>query len=156
MSEKTLKQFAERYRLKLRRDECGDYFVGGRCGQVYEYAPGRLAILFLGDTKRQWHAAKKKLAAAGLGLMQDADTEGTASFDPADVEQCRVAIQVIRAKRRRVMSPAGLTQLQTAREKAARNRQNHCNRGVSGGDFGRRTLRRPPSPSEENRDESTH
>ncbi len=22
------------YRLKLRRDECGDYFVGGRCGQV--------------------------------------------------------------------------------------------------------------------------
>ena len=135
MSEKTLKQFAERHRLKLRRDECCDYFVGGRCGQVYEYAPGRLAILFLGDTKRQWRWAKKKLTAAGFGLMQDVDTEGTANFDPADDEQCRVAIQVVRIKKRRVMSPAGLANLQAAREKAARNRQSHCNRGGSGADF---------------------
>ena len=84
MSDLSLKQFAERYRLKLRRDECGDFDMVGKCGQVYVYAPGRLAILFLGNTKRQWHAAKKKLAAAGFELMQDCDTEGSASFDPAD------------------------------------------------------------------------
>ncbi len=144
-----LKQFADRHRLKLRLDECGDDFVGGKCGQVYVYNPERLAILFMGDTKRQWHAAKKKLVTAGLGLMQDADTEGTASFDPADAEQCRAAIQVIRAKRRRVMSPAGLAQLQTAREKAARNRQNHCNRGVSGADFEPLDTRTPSKPIEE-------
>ena len=135
-SDQLLKQFADRYRLKLRRDEYRDYFVGGKRGQVYEYAPGRLAVLFLGNTKRQWHAAKKKLAAAGFELMQDCDTEGTASFDLTDAEQCQVAIRVVKAKTRRVMSPAGLANLQAAREKAARNRQNHCNRGVSGVDSG--------------------
>ncbi len=139
-SDMSLKQFSERYRLKLRRDECGGLFVGGKLGLVYEYNPERLAILFRGDTKRQWHAAKKKLAAAGFQMMQDCDTEGTATFDPADAEQCQVAIQVVKAKTRRVMSPAGLAQLQTAREKAARNRQIDCNRGVSGADLA------PPDP----------
>ena len=136
-SDSSLKSFSERYRLKLRRDECGDYFVGGKSGQVYEYRSGRLAVLFRGDTKRQWHAAKKKLAAAGFGLMQDADTEGTASFDPTDADQCRVAIQVIRAKTRRVLTPAQRAQLGAATEKAAlaRNRQTHRARGVSGADF---------------------
>ncbi len=134
MRDMSLKQFSENHRLKLRRDEYLDYFVGGKRGQIYEHAPDRLAILFLGNTKRQWHAAKKKLAAAGFELLQDADTEGTASFDLADAEQCQVAIRVVKAKTRRVMSPAGLAHLHAAREKAARNRQNHCNRGVSGVD----------------------
>ena len=142
MNDMSLKQFSELYRLKLRRDECGDFFVGGKSGQVYEYAPGRLAVLFLGDTKRQWNAAKKKLAAAGFELTQDCDTEGTASFDPEDADQCRVAIQVVKAKPRRVLTPAQRAQLRAATEKAAlaRNRQNHRARGVSGGDLG------PPDP----------
>ncbi len=144
-----LKQFSDRHRLELRRDECGDYFVGGKSGQVYEYNPERLAVLFLGDSKRQWNAAKKKLAAAGFKLMQAADTEGTATFDPTDADQCRVAMQVIRAKRRRVMSPAGLAQLQTAREKAARHRQNDCNRGVSEADLGPPDPQTTPRSSEE-------
>ncbi len=137
-----LKQFAELHRLKLRRDECGDYFVGGKLGQVYEYNPERLAILFMGESKRQWNVAKKKLAAAGFELMQDCAEEGTSSFDPADAEQCRVAIQVIRAKPRRVLTPAQRAQLRTATEKAAlaRNRQNHRARGVSEADLG------PPDP----------
>ncbi len=137
MSDLSLKQFAERYRLKLRRDEYGDYFVGGKSGQVYEHVPGRLAVLLLGGTKRQWHATKKKLTAAGFQLMQDCDTEGTASFDPADDDQCRVAIQVVKAKPRRVLTPAQRAQLRAATEKAAlaRNRRNHRARGVSGADF---------------------
>ena len=139
-SDKSLQLFADRHRLTMRRDECGDYYVGGKSGQVYEYNPERLAVLFLGDTIRQWNGAKKKLAAAGFELMQDCDTEGTASFDPEDADQWQVAIQVIQAKQRRVMSPTGLAQLQTAREKAAGNRQNHCNRGVSGAKLG------PPDP----------
>ena len=152
MSDLSLKQFAERCRLKLRRDECGDYFVGGKLGQVYEYNPERLAVLLLGDSKRQWHEAKKKLAAAGFELLQDCDTEGTASFDPADDEQGRVAIQVIRAKRRRVLTPAQRAQLRAATEKAAlaRNRQNHRARGVSGGDFEPLEPQTTPRASQEN------
>ena len=143
-----LKQFSKRHRLKLRRDECGDYFIGGKWGQVYEYDPERLAVLFLGDTKRLWHAAKKKLTAARFRLMQDCDTEGTATFDPADTEQCRLAIQVIRAKPRRVLTPAQRAQLRAATEKAAlaRNRKKHRTRGVSGGDFGPKATRTTSKP----------
>ena len=142
-----LQKFAERFRLKERRDECHDFFVGGKSGQLYEYNPERLAVLFMGDTKRQWNDAKKKLAAAGFELMQDCDEEGSASFDPEDADQCQVAIQVIQAKKRRVLTPTGLAQLQTAREMAARNRQNDCNRGVSGADLGPKDTRTTPRSS---------
>jgi len=151
-NDEPLKHFADRYRLKLRRDKCGDFFVGGKLGQVYEYNPKRLAILFLGNTIRQWNAAQKKMAAAGFELMQDADEEGTASFGLADDEQCRVAIQVIRAKRRRVLTSAQRAQLRTATEKAAlvRIRKKHRARGVSRADFGPLDTRTTPRSSKEN------
>ncbi len=118
----TLLEFAERDRLKVRRDEYKDLFIPGKFGQVYEYESGRLAILFLGRSKRQWHAARKRLVAAGFQTMQDADTEGSALFDPDNTEQCRVAIRVLRVKPRRIPSATQLEHLLVAREKAARSR----------------------------------
>ena len=132
----TLLKFGERDRLKVRRDY-RDLFIPGKFGQVYGYESGRLAILFLGRSKRHWHAARKKLVAAGFQTMQDADTEGSALFDPGNTEQCRVAIRVIRAKSRRIPSAAQLEHLRVAREKAAlsRNRKKVCARGGLGEDF---------------------
>jgi len=146
-----LKQFSDRHRLKLCRDECGDFFVGGKLGQVYEYNPERLAILFLGESKRLWNAARKKMAAVGFELMQDCDTEGSSSFDPTDDAQCQVAIQVIRPKRRRVLTPAQRAQLRAATEKAAlaRNRKKHRARGVSEGDFASKDTRTNLGSSQE-------
>ena len=159
----TLRSFAELYRLKLSRDECGDLYIPGRCGQLYEYAPGRLAVLFLGATPRQWNAARKKLEAAGFEITHDADTEGIALFDPTDAEQCRVAIQVVKAKPRRVLSPAQHEQLQAATAKAvvSRNRKTVRASEVSGADSQppgsgttlgpsreglRKTTKQPPAP----------
>ena len=151
-AEMSLGLFAERYSLKLRRDECGDVFVGGKSGQVYEYNPARLAVLFLGKTKRNWNAAKKRLAAAGFELKQDCDTEGTATFDPTDAEQCQIAVQVVKAKLRRVLTTAQQTQLRAATEKAAlaRNRQNHRARGVSGANLRSPDPQTTPRASQEN------
>ena len=63
--------------------------------------------------------------------MQDADSEGSALFDPGNTEQCHMAIRVIRAKSRRILSAAQQEHLQAAREKAAvsRNRQKVYARG---------------------------
>ena len=131
VADQTLREFAERYRLKLRRDECGGLFVSGKRGQVYEYGPGQLAAMFLSDSRRQWSAARKKLAESGFRIMQDAATEGSALFDPDNTDQCRMAIRVIRAKPRRILSAAQQEHLQAAREKAAvsRNRQKVYARG---------------------------
>ena len=142
-SRDTLQNFAERYRLKVKRDECGDLFIPGRLGQIYEYGSGRLAVLFLSDSKRQWNAVRKKLAAAGFQILQDAETEGSAIFDRAHDRQCNLAIQVIRAKKRRVVSAAQREQLRAAREKTAvsRNRESVWARRGSGADFPSRALR---------------
>jgi hypothetical protein len=47
---------------------------------------------------------EKELVAAGLTLLQDCDTEGTASFDPKNPEQARPAIRVAGVKQRRRIS----------------------------------------------------
>jgi len=33
----TVNEFAEKRRLKMRRDECGESIIPGRQGQIYEY-----------------------------------------------------------------------------------------------------------------------
>lgn len=56
----TIQQFAEEYRLRVRRDECGDPIIPGRRGQLY-FVDGQLCLMALDRTisaRRTW---------AGLG-----------------------------------------------------------------------------------------
>jgi hypothetical protein len=96
--------FAEKYRLRTKRDECGELIIPGGLGQIYEYGPGQLGCMVLGKSACYWNAARRKLVAAGFQVIQDGDTEGTGLFDPEDANQVKVATQVVRAKRKRVLS----------------------------------------------------
>ena len=129
--EATIREFAEHQHLKLRQDECGDLFIPGKFGQVFQYDSDRLAVMFLGSTKRKWNAFRRKLEAAAFEVMQDVGTEGSALFDPSNPKQCRIAIRIIRAKPRRILSAAQREQLRAARKKAAvsRNRESVWARG---------------------------
>jgi hypothetical protein len=57
----------------LRRDECGDWAVFGRNGHVYA-APGGFQMMIGCVSKREWSAAKKRLAFGKV--TQDGDAEG--------------------------------------------------------------------------------
>jgi hypothetical protein len=96
--------FAEKYRLKTKRDECGERIMPGRVGQIYEYGAGRFGCMVMASSARYWNAARRKLVTAGCQVIQNGDTEGTALFDPEDANQVKVATQVVRAKRKRVLS----------------------------------------------------
>ena len=100
----TLGEFAERQRLRIRRDEDGSYHIPGRAGQLFEYDGQRLAVMYLDGTPRAWGNRKRACLAVGMELHQDGDAEGTLLFDPENDAQAELGIQVAGVGRRRVLS----------------------------------------------------
>jgi hypothetical protein len=112
----TLKTFAEQNRLVIQKDECGDFFAPGRLGEIYTYDAerGLMAVTVLGGGSRHWNKARKTLKAAKCIIVQNGDTEGTATFDPGNPEQTKVVLDVIKVRRKRKSSPKQLANLALA------------------------------------------
>jgi hypothetical protein len=124
----TLKDFAERYRLRLAKDECDDLVVWGRPDKtnIFEHAVdgSSFGVMFITDGRRPprtglWRKFQSACLAAGMTPLQVGDAEGTFLFDPEDDAQARVAIKAARAKIRRLLTPeqaaAGAARLAAAR-----------------------------------------
>src|SRR5688572_16280353 len=94
-----------RYSLRVRRDEDGSPVVFGRFGQLYEYASGRLGCMVVHATSRRWAYARRACLSANMTLVQNGDSEGALTFDPENAAQAHLAIRVVRAKRRKSISP---------------------------------------------------
>ncbi len=119
-------QFAETYRVRTRRDECGETIVCGKLWkaqpkphrmyghQIYDHGEGRfgLILMFAVDDGKEiggsgksarWNNAKKKLLAAGFTLKQDGDAEGVCLFDPNNKAQSALALKLARVRFRRTV-----------------------------------------------------
>jgi hypothetical protein len=113
----TIQRFAEEHRLKVSQDECGDAIVRGRKGHLY---------VDNGLVCAMWTSApvmmRSRLAKLGGRLWQgdissDARGKGVqdASVRGIRPEAYKLAIQLVGAKPRRVMSPAQRAALEKAR-----------------------------------------
>ena len=111
-----LQQFAHRYKLKIRLDECRDEVIAGRKGHIYYHDDEYLGMVFIPDNTKSWGYAKKKCELLGMIVWQDGDCEGCVLFNPNDIKQSRLAISLVKAKKKGVASPAKLESLQKARE----------------------------------------
>ncbi len=100
-----VRQFADTYRVRARRDECGELILPGRIGHVYEHGPGRFGVYLSCASARAWSAAKRTLTAGGFTIRQNGDMEGTALFDPDNAHQARLALEIARIRKRRVLTP---------------------------------------------------
>jgi hypothetical protein len=102
-----LTDFAERHRLRIKRDQDRTWIIPGRFGHLWEDGD-RMAVTVFGEhaTPRGWGNRRRACLAAGMECVQDGDAEGTLTFDPSDAEQAQAAIRAVGAKRRRTMSPA--------------------------------------------------
>jgi hypothetical protein len=107
-----LRTLAAASRLRVRPDDEGWPIIPGRLGQI-EYHDGRNRAVF--TDRPRLHA--KLWAIPGVRRHQTGDREMRALFPPEALE---LVAGVIRARRRsvRVMTPARLASLATAREKA--------------------------------------
>jgi hypothetical protein len=111
--------FAERYRLKLRREpgrDPGDstQIIAGRLGHIYEYDTVVFGVMFIPSgaiRPRLWHSSREKGLAAGMTLLQDGDWEGTLLFDPHDGNQAKLAIKIAGIQPSRNSSAAELMNL---------------------------------------------
>src|SRR5437868_4643956 len=94
------------YRVATRRDVDGTDIIGGKLGHIYEHSDQQLALLFmpLAPRARLWRLTKAKGTAAGMSLRQNAESEGTLLFDGGSPEQARLAISLVRARPKRVLT----------------------------------------------------
>ena len=110
-----LAEFADENRLHLRRDECDEQIIPGRQGQIYRYDDGSLGVMFMPPKTKQepwgrwqpkrWTYYKKLAAKLGMIRIQNGDSEGCHTFDPANREEVRLALRIAGIKRKRLMSP---------------------------------------------------
>jgi hypothetical protein len=141
-----LEDFAAKYHVKTRRDECAETIIPGKLWkqqskasridghQIYEHKGGQfgLLLMFPGDSGEEiggsgksakWGNACKKLIAAGFTIRQNGDAEGTALFNPEDKAQAKLALKLAGIKTRRQLSPerkaALASQLAAARVRRA-------------------------------------
>ncbi len=107
----TLEQFAETYHVRTKRDSLNDTIIPGfqfctdmpkrqeyRSHIFDGFSDGRLGLCLLFTTRKRWTYARQKLLAAGFTIKQNADTEGTALFDPENSHQAKLALRLARIK----------------------------------------------------------
>ncbi len=104
--DKNIIAFAEKYRLRVRRDECGDPIVPGRFGTISEYGEDVFALIFLADANDKdrdniLRSRIRRALAAGLQPSQVGDYEAVLLFEGNDQAQVRAAMKLAGIKRRR-------------------------------------------------------
>jgi hypothetical protein len=112
----TIKRFADEYKLKISRDDCGDAIIRGKHGHIYVDA-GMVCAMWADAAPMN----KSRLVKLGGTFWQgdiSADAKGRRLQD-AWVRGIRpdayeLAIRLVGAKRRRVMSPAQRAALERA------------------------------------------
>lgn len=102
-----LAQFAERKRLRIKRDEVGELMIPGRIGHLYEHDCGVFGLMLVspnGDDPKLDNTLRsrmRKALAEGLKLHQEGDYESTFTFNPDNTQHAQLAIRLVGAKRKR-------------------------------------------------------
>jgi hypothetical protein len=102
-----IRRFAEKHGLRVKRDDCGEFFTPCKRGMIYEHGSGWFGAMVIGRSARAraWTSVRRRLLAAGFTLHQDGDSEGSLLFNVGNEAQCREAIRVMGARRRRRYAP---------------------------------------------------
>lgn len=123
MTIQTIEQFAETYRVKPRKDSCGEVIIPGKPrktkwtedkSHIYENGDNQSGRQFglcltnplpYPEAKAKYTYAKVRLLAAGFIQGQDGDSEGTFLFDPSNPVHAKLAIREAGIKIARTLSP---------------------------------------------------
>ena len=108
-------KFAEKNRMKVTHDECGDAIIAGRQGQLYPFTESEMGVMFLPPKNTEdswgrwcpklWGNFKRAAALIGMVLTQDGDSEGCLAFDPQNAEQVKLAVKIAKVRIRKKLSP---------------------------------------------------
>ena len=133
--DKIIIAFAEKYRLRVHRDECGDVVVVGKLGQLYQYDDGLVSLVLMspnGDDPKLDNTLRSRMRKAlreGLELHQRGDYESTFVFNCENRAQARLAIRLVGIKRRRRQTGKGKPFVSERVKELAQIRLNHAGEG---------------------------
>jgi hypothetical protein len=123
-----LANFAEKNRLKLKRDDRGDTIIVGRQGHLYEYSATELGVMFMPPRTQSepwgrwcpkaWGNFRRAAVAAGMTLRLNGDSEGCLSFDPDNNEQAKLAIKIAQVRPKRQRAPEQVAKFVAATQAA--------------------------------------
>jgi len=99
--------FAEKNRLKVKKDDCGEAIIPGKYGHIYEYGSGKLGVCIMSNSGNafRWNRTRAAFTAAGMDITQNGDHEGCATFDPENATQAKTAMLRAKVRTRRQVSP---------------------------------------------------
>jgi hypothetical protein len=126
----SIQEFVKKYRLRTTFDDCKEVIIPCKRGQIYDAGGGRLAVLVEGVSARGWHTVRRMLQAAKFELRQNGDCEGTLEFDPEDPKQAKLAMKVMRARRKRQLSGAQKAELTRRLPIASKSRRPTAQEGA--------------------------
>jgi hypothetical protein len=118
----TIEKFADQYRLRIVRYECGDRIIPGKRGHLY-VAGNELCLMVIDGTpaiRSHWDALGGRLWMGDISLnatgrrVQDVKVEGI------PIENARTAIKMVRARQKRVLSADAL---EASRERMLKARE---------------------------------
>ena len=131
----TIIYLASKYRLRVRRDECGDPIVVGKLGQLYQHDDGLIGLLLMcpnGDDPgldNTVRARMRKALREGLELRQQGDSECSFVFDTENKQHTMLAIQLTGCKRKRRQTGKGRPFTCERVKEFAQIRLNHAGEG---------------------------
>ncbi len=103
----SIQHFANRHRLRAKRDEVRALIIPGRLGHLYEHDCGAFGLILMspnGDDPRLDSTLRSRMRRAlreGLELRQQGDFESSFLFDAKNQQHARLAIRLIGCKRKR-------------------------------------------------------
>ena len=117
----TLTNPAQQCRLKLHRDpDDGTDIIPGREGRshLFEYSDDLLGVMVMPQTgtAHRWKSARSAFESAGMVVRQSGDGEGTATLDPANPEQLKLAMKYAKIRPKRQLSPEHRARLLAANQ----------------------------------------
>ncbi len=109
----TIQEFAANFRLVLGVDECRDYVIRGKHGDISEYGSGLFSACFCGPAASKTRSRRINAAIrAGIGMLKTrGDDEAHFVFDPAKEAHAMWFIRALGIRQKRQLSEVQKTRL---------------------------------------------
>jgi hypothetical protein len=102
----TTEQFAEQFRLRIVRDECGDKIIQGKRGHMY-CAGGEICLMVTDGApaaRRSWEALGGKLWLGDISRNSAGRRVQDVKIEGIPIENALAAIQMVRCRQKRILS----------------------------------------------------
>jgi hypothetical protein len=112
-----IEDFAGTYRLRIHIDQCREQIIPGKLGHIFDHGSGKFGIVLeeiVGSSRGRLLLARRRTALqADFQMTQQGEFESVLLFDPNDCNQVRLAIRLVKARKKRTVhsNPASLRNL---------------------------------------------